>query len=80
MKENPLDAFSLFYFINDRFFERCFTEAHAQAFGGVPNPRHAETHGFASYGTLQGATTLICVMDILLRIMHQQKALGVLQP
>jgi hypothetical protein len=73
--DNPLESFSLFHFIDDHLFAECFTEADAQAFGPIPN-RHAEVHGFASYGNLQGATTLICVMDYLLRMMSRLKQLG----
>ncbi len=75
VKDDPLESFSLFYFIEDHLFAHCMTEADAQAFGTVPN-RHAEMHGFASYGTLKGATTLVCVMDYLLRMMDRLKRLG----
>jgi len=74
-KDDPLESFSLFHFIEEDLFAQCFTEADAQSFGAVPN-RHAEMHGFASYGTLQGATTLVCVMDYLLRTMDRLKSLG----
>jgi hypothetical protein len=49
--------------------------ADVQAFGSIPN-RHAEMHGFTSYGSLQGATTLVCVMDYLLRMIDRLKGLG----
>ena len=75
IKDDPLESFSLFHFIEEHLFAQCFTEVDAQAFGSVPN-RHAEMHGFASYGTLQGATTLVCVMDYLLRMMARLKGLG----
>jgi hypothetical protein len=72
---DPLEDFSLFHFIDDHLFAQCFTEIDAKGFGSVPN-RHAEMHGFASYGDLQGATTLVCVMDCLLRMMDGLKQLG----
>jgi hypothetical protein len=28
-------------------------------------------HGLASYGSLQGATTLLCVFDFLIQLMHR---------
>lgn len=75
IKDDPLESFSLFHFIEDHLFAHCFTESDAQVFGAIPN-RHAEMHGFASFGNLQGATTLICVMDYLLRMMDRLKQLG----
>lgn len=75
VKDDPLETFSLFHFIEDRLFAQCYTEVDAHSFGSIPN-RHAEIHGFASYGNLQGATTLVCVMDLLLRMMDRLKRLG----
>jgi len=71
---NPIETFSLYHFIDDHLFAACFTEADAQAFGNIPN-RHAELHGLASYGSLQGATTLLCVFDFLMHVMHGLKML-----
>jgi hypothetical protein len=67
---DPIESFSLYHFIDDHLFAVCFTEADAQAFGDIPN-RHAELHGLASYGSLQGATTLLCVFDFLIQLMHR---------
>ncbi len=53
---------------------RAGTEADAQAFGGIPN-RHAQLHGFASYGNFKGATTLVCVKDFLLQLMDRMNKL-----
>jgi len=75
MVDDRLESFSLFHFIDDHLFSNCFTEADAQKFGSIPN-RHAETHGFASYGNRQGATMLICAMDYLLRMMDRLRKLG----
>ena len=75
IQDDALESFSLFHFIEDHLFRNCFTEADAEKFGSIPN-RHAETHGFASYGNRQGATTLVCVMDYLLRMMDRLKKLG----
>ena len=75
IEDDPLEAFSLFHFIGDHLFAQLFTEADPHTFGTLPD-RHAEMHGFASYGTLQGATTLVCIMDCLLRMMARLKRLG----
>jgi len=75
MKDDPLEMFSLLHFIDDHFFQNCWTVADAQMFGPIPN-RHAELHGLASYGHLQGSSTLLCVMDILLRLMDRLKKLN----
>jgi hypothetical protein len=33
MKDEPLEMFSLMYFIDDHFFQNCWTPADAQMFG-----------------------------------------------
>ncbi len=71
---DPLESFSLHHFIDEHLFANCFTDADAQALGTIPN-RHAEVHGFASFGDLKGATTLVCVMDFLLQLMDRLKKL-----
>lgn len=75
IKEEPLEAFSLYHFIDHQLFAACHTEADAAAFGGVPN-RHAELHGFESYGDLRGASIMLCVMDLLLRMSSRLLDLG----
>jgi hypothetical protein len=37
IKDDPLESFSLFHFIEDHLFAQCFTEVDAQAFGSIPN-------------------------------------------
>lgn len=75
MQDEPLEMFSLMHFIDDHLFKNCWTVADAQMFGPIPN-RHAEMHGFASYGHLQGSSTIVCVMDLLLKMMDRLKTLG----
>ena len=75
IRQDPLEAMSLFHFIDERLFAFCRTEADAAAFGGVPN-RHAELHGYDSYGNLQGASVVICAFDLMLKMLHTQIDLG----
>jgi hypothetical protein len=67
---DAIESFSLHHFIEDKLFARCFSVAEAQALGTFPN-RHAELHGLATYGNFKGATTLLCVMGLLLQLMDR---------
>jgi hypothetical protein len=71
----PLESFSLRKFIDEHFFAQCYTKAEAESFGGIPN-RHAELHGFSSFGTRQGAITLLCVTDFLFHLLDKFKRLS----
>lgn len=75
IKEEPVETMSLYDFIDDHLFAACYTEADAQAFGSVPN-RHAELHGLDSYGTLQGASLMLCASDLMLRFACRLLDLG----
>ena len=75
IKEEPVETMSLYEFIDDQLFAACHTEADAQAFGSVPN-RHAELHALESYGTLQGASLMLCATDLLLRFACRLLDLG----
>lgn len=66
IKEDPLESMSLFHFIDEHLFQKCFTHGDAANLGPAPN-RHAELHGLNSYGTLQGASIVLCSTDLLLR-------------
>ena len=67
---DAIESFSLHHFIEDKLFARCFSVVDAGALGTFPN-RHAELHGLATYGNLKGATTLLCVMGLLLQLMDR---------
>lgn len=67
IKEDPIEAMSMFDFIDDRLFASCRDASDAAARGGVPN-RHAETHALRSYGDLKGASFVLCGIDLLLRL------------
>lgn len=75
LKEEPVETMSLYEFIEEQLFAACYTEADAQAFGNIPN-RHAELHGLESYGTLQGASLMLCATDLLLRFACRLLDLG----
>lgn len=66
IKEEPLETMSLYDFIDKQIFAACYTEADAQAFNGTPN-RHAEIHALDSYGTLRGASLMVCAIDLMCR-------------
>ena len=67
IKEDPIEAMSMFEFIDDQLFASCRDASDAAARGGVPN-RHAETHALRSYGDLKGASFILCGIDLLLRL------------
>jgi hypothetical protein len=71
---DAIESFSLHHFIQDGMFASCFGTTDVRALGDIPN-RHAELHGLASYGTLKGASTLVCVMSLLLQMMDRMQAL-----
>jgi hypothetical protein len=75
IKEEPIETMSLYEFIDEQLFAACHTEADAEAFGSVPN-RHAELHALESYGTLQGASLMLCATDLLLRLACRLLDLG----
>ena len=76
IKQDPLESMSLFYFVSDRLFASCYTEADAAAFGSVPN-RHAELHGLGSYGNLQGASVILCAFDLILKLLQTRIELAI---
>ena len=67
IREDPIEAMSMFDFLSDRLFASCRDESDAMARGEVPN-RHAETHALRSYGNLKGASYILCGIDLLLRL------------
>nr|WP_281719641.1 hypothetical protein [Nitrosomonas nitrosa] len=75
IKDDPTESFSLVHFVFDHLFASCHSAEDAAALRPFPN-RHAELHGLDSYGTLQGASTLLCVFAYLMRLMDRQKQLG----
>ena len=62
---HPLEGATIYPFLARQLFAHCQDVADAQALGALPN-RHAELHGFASYGDLRGATALLACLDVLL--------------
>jgi hypothetical protein len=62
---SPIESLSAFHLITEDLFARCLTQQDAQNLGTGPN-RHAELHGLASYGNLQGATKMLCAVDFML--------------
>ncbi len=75
INDDPTESFSLMHFVFDHLFAPCHSAGDAAALRPFPN-RHAELHGLDSYGTHQGATTLLCVFAYLMRMMDRQKQLG----
>ena len=75
IKEDPIEAMSMYDFIDERLFASCRDETHAAARGDVPN-RHAEIHALKSYGTLRGASYMLCGIDLLLRLATRNLDLG----
>lgn len=75
IREDPIESMSMFEFIDERLFASCRDEADADARGDVPN-RHAEVHALKSYGTLRGASYMLCGIDLLLRLATRNLDLG----
>jgi hypothetical protein len=67
IREDPIEAMSMFSFIDDQLFASCRDASDAAARGSVPN-RHAEIHALRSYGDLKGASFVLCGIDLLLRL------------
>ena len=69
--------------ILEDLFARCMTQTEAQNLRSGPN-RHAEVHGLASYGTLQGATKMLSAADFMISAVNlaiaQQSQAGKDQP
>jgi hypothetical protein len=61
----PIESLSTYHMISKDLFARCLNQEDAQNLGAGPN-RHAEVHGLASYGNLQGATKMLSAADFML--------------
>jgi hypothetical protein len=70
-----IESFSLQHFLDDKLFATCFSSADARALGDIPN-RHAELHGLASYGSLKGATTLLCVTSYVVQLVDRLRSMS----